>query len=187
MVFAIRHRGLESPEVAWRRNLREDSLKLGEELQRPGRRDTAHFQRVALYGKMRAELPKTFRNGMTLAQVGPITAITNFNTGTTYTKLVDAIYLASTGDEIILPAGVGANNGSFLHYSLWNQLQSSPTYTNGSNQMVIGNPAASSSSATYLSLVGIASSNSLSSVTWASTAGGQLTRDGPTGPAIGRS
>lgn len=193
MTFSIRHPGLESPEIAWRRNLREESLKLGTRLHGPGAwrpsmedmdrvaagiiepHVAAHFERVALYNALRAELPKTFRNGMTLAQAGPIAAITNFNTGTTYTKLVDAIYLASTGDEIILPAGVGANNGSFIHYSRWDQLQSNPPYTNGSNQMVIGNPAASSSSATYLSLVGIASSNNLSSVSWANTSGGQLT------------
>lgn len=174
MVFAIRHRGLESPEIAWRRNLRHDSLRLGEELRGPKGAD--HFRKVALYGAMRAELPKTFRNGMTLAQAGPITAITNFNTSTTYTKLCDAIYNASTGDEIILPAGVGANNGSFIHYSRWDQLASQAAgYTNSSDQMVFGNPAASSSAATYLSIVGIPSSNNLSSVTWASTSGGQLT------------
>ena len=41
--------------------------------------------------------------------------------------------------------------------------------------MVFGNPAASSGSATYISIVGIPSSNDLTSLTWASTGGGQLT------------
>ena len=62
--------------------------------------EQAHFEKIALYGKLRSEIPKSFRNGMMLAQVGPITAITNLTKSATYTKLVDAVYLASTGDEI---------------------------------------------------------------------------------------
>ena len=41
--------------------------------------------------------------------------------------------------------------------------------------MAYANPAVSSGTATYISLVGIPSTNSLSSVSWASTSGGQLT------------
>lgn len=193
MVFSIRHTGLESPEAVWRRNLREDSMKLGEELhgkfaKRPdmdaGRiaagiirpHEAKHFERVALYGSLRGELPKTFRDGNVILAQSSITAITNRNTAVTYTKLDDAIYLASSGDEIMLPAGCGANNGSFVRYSDFAQLDSFGSgYTNGSNAMVIGNPSQASTSATYLSIVGIPSSNSLSSVSWANTSGGQLT------------
>ena len=194
MVFSIRHRGLESSEALWRRNHREESLKLGAELHgygawQPSREECErakcglisprlqrHFDQIALYGKMREELPKSFRNGMMLAQVGPISEITNFTSSVTYATIKDAVYLASSGDEIILPAGSGAtHSASFTRYSNNVQLTSSPTYTNSSNVMVIGNPGFSSTTATYLSIVGIPSTNNLSSASWASTSGGQLT------------
>jgi len=194
MVFSIRHRGLESPEIAWRRKLREDSIQLGEELHgygtwRPSREDCErakhgiisprlqrHFDKIVLYGKMREELPKSFRNGMMLAQVGPISEITNFTSSVTYATIKDALYLASSGDEIILPAGSGATHlGTFKRYSDFSQLYTSGTYTPGSSfNMVIGNPTYGGS-ATYLSIVGIPSTNNLSSISWTSTSGGQLT------------
>ena len=88
MTFGILHRGLESPEALWRRNLRRDSLKLGAELHGPDARrpemdprriaagiilphEARHFEKVGLYGFLRNEIPRSFRNGMTLAQAGP--------------------------------------------------------------------------------------------------------------------
>lgn len=194
MVVSILHRGRESPEVLWRRNLRADSLRLGAELhgrdaRRPGfdalriaagiiRPDQArHFRRVEEYASLRAELPKSFRNGVMLASGPPFTQITNLTTGTAYSKICDAVYLANPGDEIVLPAGCGALDTSmaFSRYSHFTQLDSFiGGYTNSSNVMVIGNPFQASTSATYLSIVGIPSINNLSSVSWSSTGGGQL-------------
>jgi hypothetical protein len=127
---------------------------------------------------MREELTKSFRNGLLLAQTGPISEITNFTTSTTYATIKDAVYLASSGDEIILPAGSGATHlGTFTRYSNFGQLNSWPGYSgNSSTIMVIGNPSETSNpslyTATYLSIVGIPSSNNLSSLSWS---GGQLT------------
>lgn len=198
MAVSILHNGLESPEALWRRNLRADSLRLGEELHgRDARRpdfdvqriaagilrphEARHFRRVEERASLRAELPKSFRNGFMLAQARPIFEITNFNTGTTYATLVDAIYLASTGDEIILPAGCGAAHlGSFTRYSHWSMLNSYGAGYSGSGSatMIFGNPSMNSNpsryAAAYLSIVGIPSSNNLSSVSWTSTGGGQL-------------
>ena len=196
MVVSILHRGLESPEVLWRRNLRVDSLKLGAELRdwHPDAgileriaagiilpHEKRHFERVMLRGRMREELTKSFRDGFLLAQMGPISAITNYTSSVTYATIKDAIYLASSGDEIILPAGSGATySGTFTRYSNYGQLNSYPGYSGDSSSvMVFGYPAQNSNpslyAATYLSIVGIASTNTLSSVSWANTSGGQLT------------
>ena len=196
MVVSILHRGLESPEILWRRKLRADSIKLGAELRdwhpdagileriaagiiRP--HEKRHFERVMLRGRMREELTKSFRDGFLLAQMGPISAITNYTSSVTYPTIKDAIYLASSGDEIILPAGSGATySGTFTRYSNFGQLNSYPGYSDDSSDvMVFGYPAKTANpslyAATYLSIIGIASTNTLSSVSWANTSGGQLT------------
>lgn len=197
---AILHKGLESSEVLWRRNIRADCCKLDEELHgngawRPDKRaneriargiiyphERRFFEKIAYRALMREELTKSFRDGFLLTQMGPISEISNYTQSINYARIDDAIYQANSGDEIILPAGSGATHVStFMRYSNFSQLNSwvNGYSGNSSSVMVFGYPAVNSNpslyAATYLSVVGISSTNSLSSVSWANTSGGQLT------------
>lgn len=143
-----------SSRPLWHRHQARDADKLGAELALGRRGFIKGLSTAALVAAVDEYVGLRRANAMFVHGGGQsVTAITNARTGTTYQFLCDAIYTASSGDTILIPAGSYAPAFPSTPYSHWQQLASNlrgPPYTSRFNTMYITTP---------ISLVGVGSAN----------------------------